>query len=58
MNTLNNQSRTQIEQARFIKRTLGIKTAARYLCLRGWSIDAALWALLRTVQRFEDKAFS
>lgn len=50
---LNSQQKTQIEQARIIKRTLGIKCAARYLALRNWSIDAALWALLGIGQRFE-----
>jgi hypothetical protein len=42
-NKTNNQNRTEIEQARIINRTLGVKVAARYLCIRGWSIDAALW---------------
>jgi hypothetical protein len=39
------KSTTQITSARRIARTLGTFTAARYLALRGWSIDAALWIL-------------
>lgn len=53
MTKLNGNGKTMIQQARIIKRTLGIKCAARYLCIRGFSIDAALWELLRTTQRFD-----
>jgi hypothetical protein len=52
-NKTNSQNKTEIEQARAIQRSLGIKVAARYLEKRNWSIDAALWELLRTTQRFE-----
>lgn len=52
-NKTNRQSKTEIERAREIKRTLGIKVAARYLAIREWSIDAALYVLLNTSQRFE-----
>lgn len=40
------QGRTQIEKARNIARTLGVRHAAKYLCNREWSIDAALFVLL------------
>ena len=36
---------TQIERARIIKRTLGVKVAARYLKARNWSIEATLFIL-------------
>jgi hypothetical protein len=48
---LNSQNKTQIEQARIIKKTLGIKCAARYLAIRNWSLDAALYVLLGTTER-------
>lgn len=38
--------RTEIEQARRIAATLGVYTAARYLALREWSMEAALYILL------------
>jgi hypothetical protein len=57
-NKTNRQNKTEIEQARIIKRTLGIKVASRYLYLRGWSIDSALYVLFGTVQRFEHLAFN
>ena len=37
----------QIERARFIARSLGVRFAAAYLRRRNWSIDAALWILAR-----------
>lgn len=37
---------SQIERARHTKRTLGTHCAARFLCKRGWSIEAALFILL------------
>ena len=37
---------TEIERARIIKRTLGVKVAALYLKKREWSIDAALFILV------------
>lgn len=37
---------TQIERARIIKRTLGVAVAARYMALRGWSIESALFTLV------------
>lgn len=36
---------TQLTRALFIKRTLGVRTAAGYLRNRGWSLDGALYAL-------------
>lgn len=44
LSTKNNVS--QIERARIIQRTLGTRVAARYLCLRQWSIESALFILL------------
>lgn len=38
----------QITRARVIRRTLGARVAARYLALRGWSLEAALWIILKT----------
>jgi hypothetical protein len=35
----------QLTRALFIKRTLGVRTAAGYLRNRGWSLDGALFAL-------------
>lgn len=40
------QGRTQIEKARNIARTLGVRHAAKYLCNRDWSIESALFILL------------
>jgi len=37
---------SQPERARIIKRTLGVKVAAKYLKNRGWSIESALFILL------------
>lgn len=37
---------TQIERARIIKRTLGIKVAARYLARRNWTVESACFILL------------
>lgn len=45
-NPQNGIGNTQIEQARLIGKSLGTFTAARYLCLRGWSLDASLYILL------------
>lgn len=45
-NTINSQGYTQIEQSRRIGKSLGYKVAARYLALRGWSLEAARWILL------------
>lgn len=39
------QGVTQIERARAIKRTLGVPVAARYMALRGWTIEAAVHVL-------------
>lgn len=36
---------TQIERARIIRRTLGVSVAARYMALRGWSVESALHIL-------------
>lgn len=45
------KSPDQIKRARVIKRTLGARVAARYLALRGWSLEAALWIILGTEVR-------
>jgi len=37
---------TQIVRAKRIHKSLGTKVAARYLALRGWSIEAARYILL------------
>ena len=39
-------NRSTIEQARLIARTLGTRRAASYLAHRGWSIEAATWAIV------------
>lgn len=39
-------NRSTIEQARLIARTLGTRRAASYLARRGWSIEAATWAII------------
>lgn len=36
---------SQMERARIIKRTLGVKVAARYMAIRGWSVEAAVFTL-------------
>jgi len=33
---------SQVKRAKSIRKSLGVYTAARYLYLRGWSIDLAL----------------
>jgi hypothetical protein len=40
-----------IDRALSIKRTLGVKVAARYLYLRHWSIESALYVLLGIAAR-------
>jgi len=35
----------ELTSALRIKRTLGVRVAARYMQKRGWSIEAALWTL-------------
>ena len=47
MNTLNSIGRTEIEQARSISKSLGFSVAAKYLKVRGWSIEATLWFLCK-----------
>jgi hypothetical protein len=39
---------SELTSALRIRRTLGVKVAARYMAKRGWSIEAALWTLLGT----------
>lgn len=39
---------SHIKRARIIARSLGTYRAARYLKARGWSLEGALWALLKT----------
>lgn len=36
---------SQIERARVIKRTLGVRVAARYMAVRGWSVESAVFVL-------------
>jgi len=36
----------QIVRAQRISKSLGFYTAARYMCIRGWSIEAARYVLL------------
>lgn len=50
-NKTDKQHKTEIERARIIMHSLGVKVAARYLVLRQWSIDAALWVLLGATTR-------
>jgi hypothetical protein len=47
MNKLNSIGRTEIEQARSIKKSLGLGVAAKYLKARGWSVEAAVVILLQ-----------
>lgn len=37
----------EYQQAAMIAKTLGIRRAAGYLRNRGWSLEGALWVLLR-----------
>jgi hypothetical protein len=41
----------QLFRARAIARSLGYFTAARYLAKRGWSIEGALFGLLKASAR-------
>jgi hypothetical protein len=47
-NRLNSQNHTEVEQARIIKNSLGIKVAAGYMRNRGWSVEAASYYLSRS----------
>lgn len=38
----------QLRRALNIKQTLGLRSAAKYMYNRGWSIDSALWVLVRS----------
>lgn len=38
---------SQIERARIIKRTLGVRVAALYLKRRNWSVEASAFILAR-----------
>lgn len=40
------EKQKQIKRALVIGASLGVKVAARYLALRGWSLEAALYVLL------------
>lgn len=42
----------ELIRAKIIKRTLGTFTAARYLALRGWSLEASMWTLARSSPTF------
>ena len=35
----------ELDRAKIIRKSLGVKVAARYMFLRGWSIEAALYTL-------------
>jgi hypothetical protein len=39
-------ARKEIQKARNIRKSLGLKVAAKYLKNRGWSVEAAVWILL------------
>jgi hypothetical protein len=39
------QNKSQFEKARQIASTLGFRCAARYLAIRGYSIECAMWEL-------------
>ena len=41
----------EINRAKSIAKSLGYYVAARYLAKRNWSLEAALWILLRTQVR-------
>ncbi len=41
----------QLQKAKHIARTLGMKCAAAYMRNRGWSLEAACWTLLRKESR-------
>jgi hypothetical protein len=43
--------RTDIDRARRIHRTLGIRPAAGFMRNRGWSIESALYVLLGIASR-------
>jgi len=45
-NPENRIGNTHIEQARIINKSLGTKVAARYLKLRGWSLEASMYVLV------------
>ena len=40
------EKQKQINRARVIGASLGTRVAARYMYLRGWSLEAALYVLL------------
>jgi hypothetical protein len=46
-----NERAKQLDRAANIQQTLGTSAAAVYMRNRGWSIDAALWALAHTTLR-------
>lgn len=41
----------QVNRAKIIRRTLGPFVAARYLAMRGWSIESSLWIIAGTTLR-------
>lgn len=47
-------NRNHVAKARHIARTLGTFRAARYLALRGWSIEGALWVLCKSERSRSD----
>ncbi len=46
MNKINSIGRSELTQARSIKKSLGIVVAAKYMKSRGWSVEAACAWLL------------
>jgi hypothetical protein len=46
-----NDKQKQLRRAQHIQKTLGVWVAARYMALRGWSIEAALWVLVGASKR-------
>jgi len=43
-----------IRKARLLKRQFGTRAAAGYLRNRNYSLEFALWVLVRTSERFDD----
>jgi hypothetical protein len=44
---MNRDRQKEIRRAKHIQKTLGTWTAARFMCKRGWSLEAAHYVLLR-----------
>jgi hypothetical protein len=41
----------QLIHAKIIHRNFGIARAAKYMATRGWTLEGALWVLLKTAVR-------